>query len=403
MRILALLICVVLAALLAAWLLGGMFVTAQMQTVGTEPWPAGLGTLASVEKRVQPQATNDAARMLITLAAPLEISFDKTPGRMVGPEAKTAITEYVRAEQLRADGSIAAPPPLVTSFLATHEKEIDAVRDHLLRDETIAWEVDASRGLDAPLPNLLAHMQIARLLSARALDRGRANDARAWEDLHATWRLAEGLKSRPEMISQLIVLGMARSINGVAWKLPTPTADLTWFRDLQQVDHRLLLLAGSQYDAWAVWKHGERTLDGMEFRAMRPALRWGAATMARAQRRGAEEVASMTACNFDEAAFAKKQASRIPKLNVFGAMAMPNLGALWQRAFRSIPEREGTMNAMRIAQGQPIVAKSACSDGEWRFAQGQLSFSGTIAPAGRGDNPMPLSLAIPARATRQSI
>lgn len=401
MRILALFVGIVLAVLITSWLLGGIFVDAQMQNVGNEVWPAGLGTLASVEKRVQPQATNDAARTLIARAAPLEISFEKTPGRTLGSDTKTAITEYVKAEQGRADGSIAAPPPLVTSFLAAHEKEIDALRDHLLRDETIAWETDASRGLDAPIPYLLAHMQIARILAARALDRGRANDARAWDDLHAMWRLAEGLKSRPEMISQLIVLWMARSINGVAWKLPP--ADLAWFRDLQHVDHRQLLLASSQYDAWAVWKHGERTLTGMGFTTLRPALRWGAASMARAQRRGAEEVVSMTACNFDAAAFRERQTSRIPKLNLFGAMAMPNFGAVWQRAFRSIPEREATMNVMRIAQGQPIVAKSACSDGAWRLAQGRLSFSGTIASAAPGDHPMPLSLAIPARATRQSI
>jgi hypothetical protein len=81
---------------------------------------------------------------------------------------------------------------------------------------------------------------------------------------------------------------------------------------------------------------------------------------------------------------------------------MPNLGSTWQRAFRTVAEREATANAMRIAQGQAIVAKSACSDGAWSYENGRLSFSRDLPRSSSAENAMPLSLAIPARATRQS-
>lgn len=397
MRILGLLVAIVLAVIVAVWVIGGLLATRGMQRAGEEQWPAGLGTLASVETRVRPQKTTDGARRLVALAKPLGITF-KT-GSPKDP-VLTAIGEYVKAEHVRAEPAIHEPSSEIQAFLAAHEAEIDALRDHLLHGEPIAWEVDLSKDFDAPLPNLLGHMHVARLLSARALVRARGDDVRAGDDLHAVWRLTHSLESRPELISQLIVLAMTRMVNAVAWKLPV--ANVAWLDEMRKVDHRRLLLSGFQYDTWMMWRHGEKSTKGVMWTITRPYERWSVADMTDHQRRIAEEVAATTACGFDGAAFSQHVAESIPRWNTLAQIAIPNFGSVWQRAFRSVAEREATMNAVRIAQGQPIVAESVCSDGAWRFENDRLSFSRDLPKSSEAETVMPLSLAIPARATRRS-
>jgi hypothetical protein len=398
MRILGLLFVIGLAVIGAAWFFGGLVATGEMQRVGTVDWPAGLGTLASVEARTRPQKTSDGARRLVALAAPLGISF-KTSADTPEPVRK-AIGEYVKAEQERSESTIGEPPAEVLSYLTTHEAAIDALREHLLHGDPIAWEIDVSKGMDAPIPNLLGHMQVARLLTTRALLRARKHDVRAGDDLHAAWRLTQTLQARPELISQLIALAMSRMVNASAWKLPE--SDTAWLDEMRNVDHRRLLLGGYQYDTWLMWRHGEESTQGAIWTIARPHLRWSVADMTDHQRRIAAEVAATTACAFDGEAFSRHVTESIPRWNTFAKIATPDIGSVWQRAFRASAEREATMNAVRIAKDQPIVAKSVCSDGAWRFENDRLTFSLDLPKSNVNETVMPLSLAIPARATRRS-
>jgi hypothetical protein len=399
MRTVVVVVAVILALVVVGGIIGDRVTTVAMRSAGQEPWPLGLGTLASVEARVKPQRTNDAARQLIVLAKPLDFSF--APSEMTLPPStpRTAIGEYVRREHARPEATIGEPPAEVATYLDSHATEIDALRDHLLR-ESIQWDLDPSKGNDGSIPSLRDHMQVARLLSARALVRGRAHDGQSWNDLHAVWRLTQSLETRPELISQLIVLAMARSVNAVAWKLPAPAAP--WFEEVQQVDHRRLLIGAHQYEMWAMWRHGDRALHGAAAVFAKPIFRWEVADTVRFQRENTRELAAMTACSMDGPAFVERRLKTIPRWNAVSRMATPNLEAIWLRAFRSVPEREATMNAMRIAEGQPIVATSACSDGAWRFENDRLTFSREILKS-ENETVMPLSLVIPARGTRRSI
>jgi len=395
MRILGLVVGIVLAVIVGVWVVGSIVAAGGMERIGEEQWPAGLGTLASVETRYPPQKTNDGARRLVALAAPLGISFQTSADK---PEpVRTAIGEYVKAEHGRADAAIGEPPAEVQTYLAAHETEIDALRDHLLHGAPIVWDLDLSQGFDAPLPSLAGHMHVVRLLTTRALQRGRGNDARSWDDLHAAWRVAQILEPRPELISQLVALAITRFVNGAAWKLPQAPNN-AWFAEVQRLDSRRLLIGAYQNEMYLMWRNGERaTMNGVMGVIGRPYLRWQIVDMARRQRAAMEKLAAVTACGIGE-----PSADYIPRWNVLAAIAMPGQGA-WQRAFRSIAEREATMNAMRIAEGQPIVAQSACSDGSWRFENDRLSFSREIPKSNESEFVMPLSLAIPARATRRSI
>lgn len=394
MRILGLVVGIVLAVVVVVWVVGGLVAAGGMERIGSEPWPAGLGTLASVEARFPAQKTNDAARRMVALSAPLGISFQTSADK---PDpVRTAIGEYVKAEHGRAEQAISEPPAAVQTYLAAHDVEIDALRDHLLSGDPIVWDLDLSKGFDAPVPNLVGHMHVARLLTARALLRGRGDDTRAWDDLHAAWRVAQSLEPRPEMISQLITLAITRVVNAAAWKLPQ-APNSAWFAEVQRLDSRRLLMASHQNEMYVMWRNAERaTMNGAMGVIGRPYLRWQIVDMAQRQRAAMEKLAAVTTCSVGEPSGA------VPRWNVLANIATPNLDASWSRVFRSIPEREAAMNAMRIADGQPIVAKSACSDSTWRFESDRLTFSREIPKSHDAETVMPLSLAIPARATRQS-
>ncbi|HUR81208.1 MAG TPA: hypothetical protein VM733_10600, partial [Thermoanaerobaculia bacterium] len=70
-----------------------------------------------------------------------------------------------------------------------------------------------------------------------------------------------------------------------------------------------------------------------------------------------------------------------------------DLSSVWRRAFRYRAEREGSANALRIRQGQPIETASRCSGGGWAFDGTTLRFSRDIATA-PPDKPMPLTLRV---------
>lgn len=400
-RIVARLLGIILALIVTAWLIGSVTAKTALHNTERETWPAGLGTLASARARVWPQTTNDAARQLVALAKPLQISFDMPPPRnRVAAPVNGAVMDHLKAEHARAEATIGAAPAEVVAYLAAHQKEIDAVRDHLLRAETIQWDFLPTEWLDAPVPNLVGHMSLARLLTVRALEYGRAKDPRAWDDLHAAWRLGRSLETRPEIISQMIFLSIARSVNAVAWKLPQPEAP--WFAEVQNVDHRQLFLRAHQHETWVAVRHSSNTLQGIRGFLAGPYFRWSTASFARHQRETAVQVAAATACAFDGGAFSQARLDAIPRWNILAQIATPNLGAMWQRMFRTMAEREATANALRIAHGQPIVAKSACSDGAWKYENGRLSFSRDLPKSNNVESAMPLSLAIPARATPRS-
>ena len=52
------------------------------------------------------------------------------------------------------------------------------------------------------------------------------------------------------------------------------------------------------------------------------------------------------------------------------------------------------MNALRIAAGEPIVTRSVCSDGTWRFEKGTLAFSRALPKGEPQEVDMSLTLRV---------
>lgn len=340
-KLLILVIAFALVLALVIWVITWFRAPEAVTTSAAKPWPAGLGTLDKVAARYPPQKANDAAVKLTTLGRALP----KTP----------AIEEFVAREISRGELTIGEPPAL---------PDVAAMRELLLR-EPIVWDRGEGIGGDDDIQSRRAmHLGMARALVASALTKARANDAAAWEDLHAVWKLARSLDGHPQMVVQTSAFAMARMINAVAWKMPLPAP--VWLTELQQQDSLRPLLEAFQYSA------ASYTTDGLKLFPTK-----FLANSVEHDRLIAEDLLKETRCDVNI------------RMNELGV----DLSFVWRRAFRYRAEREATANALRAREGKPVDTASHCSDGKWAFDGTTLRFSREIATAAP-DRPMPLALRV---------
>jgi hypothetical protein len=161
-----------------------------------------------------------------------------------------AIFGFLDRELKNPAEKIGAPSRELERYLEEHQDAMVSIESVLLRDADVQWEMDVSLGYTSPLPNLLGHMRLQRLIVARALLEARRGEAEgALETLEASWRLNQTLSSRPEMISQLIVVAVARLEVGALRKMDAPAYG--WADRLR--DGRLFsaYLAAFQNQAWS--------------------------------------------------------------------------------------------------------------------------------------------------------
>lgn len=376
------LLLIAIATLAVSSAVASIAANAAWERAGTRPWPANLGSLQDFESNYPKRDPSADALRLVELARPLGIDFTTRNAQQREPHV--AIATFVHAEQERGVVAIGEPLALVAEFMTKQAAPIDAMRDHILQSREIAWAMDLDRKFDAPLPNLLAHLQVARLLATRAHLRARSNDAGAWEDLRAVSVLENHLHQRPELLSQLIALSLARTVNATAWKMPLPAP--AWLADLRAVDRRRLMLRGLQHDAWLMWRHMP------ESSWSRAYLRASTGSMASHQRETAFGLASQTRCGFDGKAYFEQRMNALPSWNTVGRIATPNLGAVWSRTMRYEAEQEATANALRVRAGEAVETRSHCSDGSWGASDGRVAFSRTIPSVGQHEMPLALSV-----------
>ena len=328
---------------LIVWVISWFRVPGAVATSAGKPWPDGMGSLESVKDRFKPQEGNEASRKLIALATALP--------------KNEAVDEFVKREVARGELAIGGTPAV---------PDVTAIRELLLR-EPVVWvrsvafddtDVGARRGLQ---------MTMARALVANALTKGRANDAAAWDDLHAVWKLARTLDGHPQMMAQTAAFSMGRMINAVAWKMPLPAPE--WLDQVRERDHVQPLLEAFHYMAASY--ANESTLFPTKMMA----------DSVDKDRGIAESLLKVTQCDDP----------KMP-MNDLG----PDLRYVWRRMFRYRAEREATANALRVREGKPIEAKSVCSDGTWSFDGTTVKFSKEIPI----EEAMPLALRVKAEAVR---
>ena len=314
-------------------------------------WPLGLGTLDSVPARFPASQQNEPATKLVALASAAQIDVApvvtrRRAARSSNVAARLAIADYTKKELARP-GAIDAPPPAVVNLLAATATTMDAVRDHLLSSQPVVWPVDVTKGFDGPMPNLLGHMHIQRLLIARALDKARVGDPAAWEELHASWQLNRGLWGRPDLMSNLIAVASTRMANDAARKMPRPAP--AWLAEMRTFDYVRPMAAAHQAEAYA-YEHGARagSRSVRSFLAA-PLLRLQALAGAETMRLYVTAAVSADTCDTESAKFAVARAiimtpprSWLP-IRMF---AMPNILGAWDRMLKMRCEIAATQRAV---------------------------------------------------------
>lgn len=370
--------------LLLVWVGGRL---AALRSEG-RPWPRNLGSLRDVPRRYPPTGQSPAATELIRLAAAADVNI--TPGlRGAKPDEKVraALADFIRAEIERPGDAIGPSLPLAAQYLARYESQFDAVRDHLLSGEPIVWRSNFGAD-DPPIPNLLGHLTLARVFTARALEKARAGDAAAWDELQAAWEVARPLWKRPEPVTVLIALAASRMVNAAARKMPEPNAP-AWFDEFRAVDVTGAMIAAQQADASLISEFSSRVeTQTRPHPIVRLFMRIPATRQIDAMRDYAAAVDRSGVC--DAAALPK------PPVNA------PNLTGAFHRVLRYRAEVEATTRVLQLRRGETPSSQSQCSDGTWIVTPNGFRFSRDIKVEPPGHR-IPLIYELtPAQTPRQS-
>jgi hypothetical protein len=342
-------------------------VAGMKQRYVSRTWPGNLGTLAGVAQRYPDIETNAAATALTKLTGELGISTVPEV-KQASPDydaIKEPLNTYYRAELERIGDQPQPAPANIAAYLARHDAQLNAVRDHVVTAGPIRWVQHFRLGHDAPIPNLLGQMTLTKLFTARALTKAANHDATAWDDLHTVWLLDRELWNRPELISQLIALAGTRMVNASAAKMPLPVPP--WFREVQSFDYDHNFTASYQAEAWMIGNAPRRA-------AQRPFFDACALDAVEKMRLWTANLSNAKSCDVSPV-----QTMNIASWNYLAQVAMPNIAGAWQRFARFRAELEATDKILTLRGGEVPSTATRCSDGTWSASNLGVKFSRDIA------------------------
>ena len=183
-------------------------------------------------ERFPTREANAAALRLEEIARPLglELAPQGTQRRpRVLPRTRSDLAPLwssARTTLQSLRSSPAAPQPLPAAAvdrLDAISSDLLAVRETLLVEEPPRWERDLAAAWSAPLPDLLSHQRLHRLLvvaAHRAASEGDGAETDAW--LEAAWRLQDALAGEPMLWAQLVAGSELEDELALLRTLPSP-------------------------------------------------------------------------------------------------------------------------------------------------------------------------------------
>lgn len=252
-----------LAGAALVWFAAGSIRAARRERAAETSWAESFGPLGDITAKFPAHATNAAAHALEESASSLGIELrprgelppDDEPGRKKTSDfnaVRAPLEKWVDHEAAKADGLPDAPPAAVAAYLASHADTLDAIEKSLLAGPAPDWAVDLAKLHAAPVPNVLGHMQLARVLVGRAEARAAAKDKRADESLRAAFTLTGALRGRPEVVSQAVSTAATRLELGAVRRIPVDAA--AWRERLKTLDPRGGLLTSLRREAWVEYE-----------------------------------------------------------------------------------------------------------------------------------------------------
>ncbi len=347
-------------------------------------WNEAQAWLKSFEERFPETAANEPALFLEKEAARLGIVLvpAQEPNRLrsSAEEAESfgriraALKEYLERHLARPDDLIEEPPEGVREYLRAHGDALSGLSRKILVHDPPAWERDVARGPDAPVPNLLGHIHFQRVLLADALRRaGSGERQQAERMMEAAWKLNEGLQSRPEMISQITAIAIAR------WQLAAlrkmDGLEPAWVERIQDQDARRGFIQALELQAFSFAKGMKES--GLPETWWSPGPRREIVSYTGNTRELAEEIGKENPCSYDSERARRLWEKRFPRWS-FGEIFFPNSQESLHRMFRLLLESELTAKLF-----QAKAARAASPDSAWpRELEG---LSSSVCPGARWD------------------
>jgi hypothetical protein len=327
-------------------------------------WERSFGSRESILERYPAREANDAARTLERLAAaigidlaPRGIEERERPSResVAGHRRiKVSLGRYLGGQVQRPERRVDSPPAELAGFLDQHGEAIAAIRQQLNENDAPVWERDIEIPYAAPIPNLLGHLDLQRLLLADALaSGGRGDDRRALDDLNASWQLNRALRDDPILITQLIAITVTRLQIGTLRQLGQVPPN--WVERLAEHNFRQSLLSSLRFEAWA-WTqvdHAAMVQPALGQRVVyslgRPYVRYCLADASEDYRQRLDNLArSRTWCDVDLAALEADLHVPASRWNLLGDLVVPNLSGAVDRLRRLELDIELTAKIIEI-------------------------------------------------------
>ncbi len=376
-------------------------------------WARTFGTPEEIRERYPQRPANTSALRIESLTALLGVDL-ATRGR----EGRDRPTEedrnrFVKLQLLmgryggtqleRPDRDLDPPPERLRAFLDEHHAELDALRTQLADGRAPQWELRIENPAGEPLPNLLGHINMQRLLIADAfasLHAGRNDTALA--DLEAAWRLNRALQDDPILIIQLVWIAGTRMQAGALRRVED--AGPVWQERLAERDFRASFLEAMRYEGWhwtqigapaAAMSSSRFTFSSPWKRAIevvaRPYVRWCLADTSEKFRRRLESLATVEVlCDEDLAGRHADMDLPIPRWNLFGGQVIPSIANAVDRVARLELDLELTARVLQAGAARRenggrwpaslpgIEQSSACPDDNWIY---EVSPDGTMTIA----------------------
>lgn len=307
---------------------------------------------------------NESARKLNELTAALGIGLafksantpDPAPETMEEfEEIREELDRFLEAELEKTTGSLSPAPESLRSYLETRKAELEAIRRHLLNSELPIWKQDLEPWLNInhPIPSMVGLLNLQKLLILDVLEKNRQgqNPGRL-ASLEASWKLNQTLWERPDIISQLIAILVARLQAGALRKmdgLPDQWQERAIARDYQKS-----LLNGLELESWLNYglvkelqmapEEGAEKLAPLEVLY----IRLSGIDTSQNMRRGFAKLEFENICSFDVEAFEGQMVDSIAWWNQLGQIAMPSWGSQWRKAGKMMLDWELTQKIIQV-------------------------------------------------------
>jgi hypothetical protein len=204
-------------AILVVWAFSS-FAARRMEHQVSNAWRAAIGRspqeFYAFTLETHPRSErNKAAIELEGMAARLDIvspGSDSMASQVRGnrgPFGQYDLPPYLDRQLAKPEDTIEAPSQEMLEYLKAHQTDLEALYNRTLENDPPIWDIDIKRGFGAPVPNLLFQRQVHGVIALDILEKRRqGRDGEALKAFEASWKIAESLRQRPELISQWISL-----------------------------------------------------------------------------------------------------------------------------------------------------------------------------------------------------